>query len=73
MEVKFLKIKDIYINVDEIRRIKYSKSAAGVITYIIYLKDNSKEELSYPSRILSECDAYNAFISWLDSSLLRAS
>ena len=70
MEVKFLKIKDIYINVDEIRRIKYSNSA-GVITYIIYLKDNSKEELSY-SRILSEFDEYNAFISWLNSSLLRS-
>jgi hypothetical protein len=69
MEVKFLKIKDIYINVDEIKKVK---KCDDIGTYCIYLKDNSQEELSYQRcRSSGTVDEYQTFITWLNSNLLR--
>lgn len=71
MQSKFIKINDTYINLDEIRKIKYTKSAAGIHTYCVYLKDNSKEEISYPIGRPGGYDEFIAFKNWLTGCLLN--
>lgn len=70
MQTKLLKFNDTYINVNEIRKIKYTRTSTGIYTYCIYLTDNSKEEFSFPLGRSGEHDESNALINWINSCLL---
>lgn len=71
MQPKFILINDTYINENEIRKIKRYTSSTGTLIYCIYLTDNSKEVLSYPTGRTGESYELRIFENWLNSSLHR--